>query len=64
MPTKSIGLGLALAGLSYAFWRMPRRRLLIMVLVLLVFRIGFNWFVLPDRNAHDYGDECRQTSIQ
>jgi hypothetical protein len=29
----------------------------------LIFRIGFNWFVLPDRNGEDYGDVCRQTSI-
>ncbi len=26
-------------------------------------RIGFNFFVLPDRNANDYGDQVRQTSI-
>ena len=26
-------------------------------------RIGFNWFVLPDRNQNDYGDRCRRSSI-
>ena len=32
------------------------------IMLLLVFRIGFNWFVLPDRNEHDYGDLCRASS--
>jgi 4-amino-4-deoxy-L-arabinose transferase-like glycosyltransferase len=63
VPAKSVGLGVALLALCYGFWRAPKLRLLMTVLTLLVFRIGFNWFVLPDRNAHDYGDECRQTSI-
>ena len=61
---KSLGLGLAMAGLTYLYWRLREERLLVMILVLLVFRIGFNWFVLPDRNAHDFGDECRQSTIQ
>jgi 4-amino-4-deoxy-L-arabinose transferase-like glycosyltransferase len=64
VTAKSIGLGLALLALTYAYWRLPQKRLLVLVLVLLSFRIGFNWFVLPDRNAHDFGDECRQTTIE
>ena len=31
--------------------------------LLLTFRIGFNFFVLPDRNANDFGDLCRQSSL-
>jgi 4-amino-4-deoxy-L-arabinose transferase-like glycosyltransferase len=49
----------------YAFyWRWKAQRLLILGLLFLVLRIGFNWFVLPDRNSNDYGDLCRQSSIQ
>ena len=33
-----------------------------MILFLVIFRIGFDWFVLPDRNANDFGDLCRETS--
>lgn len=61
---KSLSLGLGMAFLTYLYWRLKTERLLVMVLVLLVFRIGFNWFILPDRNAHDFGDECRQSTIQ
>lgn len=60
---KSIGLGLAMAFLTYLYWRLKDNRLLVMVIVLLVFRIGFDWFVLPDRNTHDFGNECRQSTI-
>ena len=44
----------------YFYWRPLRLELFI--LIMLVFRIGFNWFVLPDRNQNDYGDLCRQSS--
>lgn len=38
--------------------------MLLIVLFLLVLRISFNWFVLPDRNANDFGDLCRDTTIE
>lgn len=59
---KTLGTGLVLLGLYFLYRRLPAERLLILVLFLLVFRIEFNWFILPDRNAHDFGDTCRQTS--
>lgn len=52
------------AALALAYLRIKPHRFLILGAFLLVFRIGFNLFVLPDRNAHDYGDLCRQTSIE
>ncbi len=61
---KSIGLGLVLSGLTYLYWRWRENRLLLVFAVLLVFRIGFNWFVLPDRNANDFGDLCRETTLE
>ena len=59
---KSIALFLSLGGLSFLFFRWRSERLLLFILVMLVFRIGFNWFVLPDRNQHDFGDQCRISS--
>ena len=51
------------AGLAVAYYRLKSHRFLVLGAFLLVFRIGFNFFILPDRNAHDFGDLCRQTSI-
>ncbi len=61
---KSLSLGI-LAGL--VFWKVSRnltRWVLPMgIIALLLFRIGFNWFVLPDRNTHDFGRLCRESSL-
>lgn len=56
-------LALGTALFTWAAWRYTDRRWLMIVGVLLVFRVGFNWFVLPDRNRNDFGDQCRDTSI-
>lgn len=61
---KSSVLLLAALGLTYWYLQWKPQRLLIVVLLLLVSRIGFNWFVLPHRNANDYGDACRKSSIE
>ena len=61
---KSSLLGI-LAGLI--FWKLSRNIQLwvlpMSIIALLLFRIGFNWFVLPDRNAHDFGNLCRKSSL-
>ncbi len=57
-----LSLGLAMVGLLIWLLPKPERRLPGMVIALLLFRIGFNWFVIPDRNRHDYGDSCRESS--
>lgn len=61
---KTLSLILGLSIIAYAYWKLPGQQMPIMVLFLIVFRIGFDWFVLPDRNANDFGDVCRQTSRQ
>ncbi|GJM35001.1 MAG: hypothetical protein DHS20C18_40020 [Saprospiraceae bacterium] len=61
---KTISVSLGLVGLTYLYWKRKEDRMLILVLFLLVFRIGFNWFVLPDRNGEDYGNICRMSSIE
>ena len=61
---KTILISSALFLLTYLYFKLKTERLLIVVLFLIVFRIGFNWYVLPVRNADDFGDICRTTSIE
>ncbi len=62
---KSIGLTGALLGTAYAFGKKAESSLwLPLILFLLIIRIGFNWFVLPDRNTNDFGDLCRKSSLE
>ena len=42
-----------LAVLCWWYWRRPKQRMLTVVAVMLVFRLSFNWFVIPDRNADE-----------
>ncbi len=59
---KVIGLGLAAISIAYFYIKDTPNRLVYFVLGLLVFRIGFNFYVLPDRNQNDFGDVIRQQS--
>jgi len=54
---------LLLSGLTYAYWARKGAPFLILIAVLLVVRIAFNWFVIPDRIANDYGEDCRSTTL-
>lgn len=56
-------LAAALAGLGWFFWKWKDERVLVFIAALLVVRVGFNWFVLPDRNAHDWGALVRESCI-
>lgn len=60
---KTIPLALLLAGLSYAYWQRWYPPILILVAALLTIRILFNFLVLPDRLANDYGADCRATTL-
>ena len=59
---KTLIISVILLMLTYLFWKRKPDRLLIMVLFLIVFRIGFNWYILPARNAGDFGNLCRVSS--
>ena len=59
---KSLSLVLAFGLLFVAYLKWSGDRLLVLVVVLLVFRIGFDWFVLPDRNANDPAAMARESS--
>ena len=49
------------------FWKLSRNVqhlvLPMSIVALLLFRIGFNWFILPDRNTNDFGRLCRESSL-
>ncbi len=59
---KTLSLGLGLTFLTWLYWRLKSERMVVLVVFLLLLRIGFNWFVLPDRNGNDFGEQCRVTS--
>lgn len=61
---KTLGLFLLFSFLAYWYWRWEAQRLLITITALLLFRLGFDWFVLPDRNANDFANLCRQDAIR
>ena len=53
-----------LAVLSWLYRRWQVQRMLIFVLVLLVARIGFNWFILPTRLDVECSTEVRRTTLE
>lgn len=58
-------LFLSLGVLSYLYFQNKNhQRLVIFVSVLLIARIGFNWFVLPDRLVNDNGRRVKLSSIE
>ena len=60
---KSILLVVLFMGLSTLYYRWREQRLLVFAAVLLVVRLGFDWFVLPDRLRDDYGSEVRLSTL-
>ena len=59
---KTLFLGIAMLAVLFFLGRDKKNRVTALVLALLLGRIGFNWFVIPDRNAHDFGNLCRVSS--
>lgn len=55
---------IALGLISYYFYRDVPKRLLWLILFLLVLRIDFDQFVLPDRNRNDYGNDVRLSAVK
>ena len=55
-----IGLGIC----SYYFYQDVSKRLLWLLLFLIILRIDFDQFVLPDRNRNDFGDQVRISAIE
>lgn len=49
---------------AYLFVVKKEGRLLLLAIFLLIARVGFNWFVLPERNADDSGAIVKETSME
>ncbi len=54
---------LSMSVLSFLFFKNKDNRLVLFIGVLLIARIGFNWFVLPDRLVNDNGIKVKTTSV-
>lgn len=61
LPKTLLGVVL-LSGATIGYQKQSSNRLLYLVVFLLSFRLIFNFFVLPDRNANDFGDSIRKQS--
>lgn len=61
---KTAFLTLSLAVLSFLFWKWRQHRMLVFVLVMLVARMGLNWFVLPTRPAVECSTKVRETTLE
>jgi 4-amino-4-deoxy-L-arabinose transferase-like glycosyltransferase len=48
---KGLFISATLLFLASIYWKIKESRLVIIVIALLIVRIGFNWFILPDRAA-------------
>ncbi len=60
---KTLLPALAMVFLAWQYWKREADRWVIVIAFLVVFRLVFDLFVLPDRNTNDFGDEVRNTSI-
>lgn len=61
---KTVFLTLSFGGLSLLYWKWKPHRMLVFVLVMLVARLGFDWFVLPTRPAVECSTKVRQTTLE
>ncbi len=61
---KGVALSLSMFSIVVLFVFWYRDRLFIIVIALLILRIGFNWFVIPDRQMNDWGASVKRTTIE
>jgi hypothetical protein len=60
---KTIFLNLSVLLLAIVYILRKKNKLIIMVLLILVVRIGYDWFVIPGRRRHDPGYDKQAISI-
>lgn len=60
---KTLGIGLALGSTTYFYFQQSDHRLILLVSFLLIIRLGFNWFILPNRNANDVANKVRTSAL-
>ena len=54
----------ALVSLSIIYFKDPPYRPFFIVMLVLILRVGFNWFVMPIRQANDYGTLAKNQAIE
>ncbi|MCB0635926.1 MAG: hypothetical protein KDC54_04890 [Lewinella sp.] len=59
---KTLLTALPLALIAWQYWSDRDHNLWWLAAALLVFRISFNWFVLPDRVANDFGQVMKESA--
>ncbi|MGM0551421.1 MAG: ArnT family glycosyltransferase [Bacteroidota bacterium] len=64
MWLKTASIVVTLAALMYAFYKQRSLRILWFALFIFVFRIGFNWFIIPHRYAESKDVPCKEASIE
>jgi len=64
MWVKIIVIILTLGTIMYAYYKQRSLRILWFALFILVFRIGFNWFIVPHRYAESKDVPCKEASIE
>jgi 4-amino-4-deoxy-L-arabinose transferase-like glycosyltransferase len=60
---KVAALAAASAVLVWCYRNWAAQRMLVVVVALLVARMGFNWFVVPNRTSIDFNNEVRRTTL-
>ncbi len=60
---KSIVVMVPLSLIAFYFYHHKAQRLITLICALLIIRIGFNWFILPDRYEHDPATRYKQEAI-
>ncbi|MCC6727065.1 MAG: glycosyltransferase family 39 protein [Saprospiraceae bacterium] len=56
-------LAISTAALIWCYRNWQAQRMLVFTIVLLVGRIGMNWFIVPTRIAADFNNEVRKTTL-
>jgi len=64
LHAKAATLCVLCAAALYLLWSSKRFSILYIFLFVVIFRIGFNWFVMPDRNANDYSEIIRSSATE
>ena len=54
---------LTVLGMAYFFYVQRDQRLIIMVCALFIFRLGFDWMVLPERQEGDFATLCKEQAL-
>ncbi|WP_235296754.1 ArnT family glycosyltransferase [Portibacter marinus] len=60
---KGAAVSVSLIFIAYYFYHHKQQRLITLISALLIIRIGFNWFILPDRHEHDPATAYKQQAI-